>query len=83
VKICSETILYELEYFRCGDIQGDPDMTIGISESIVPVSIFRKKMSAHGSSSSSSSSGSLMVKYTEHLGILGAQFAIKFFSEKV
>jgi hypothetical protein len=30
-----------------------------------------------------STGGSRMVKYTEHLGILGAQFAINFFSEKI
>jgi hypothetical protein len=59
-------------------MDGNPDIMVGVSDSIVPISIFRKKLMAD-----KSRNGSSMVRYTEHLGSLGAQFAINFLSERV
>jgi len=79
VKIRSEVVLYELEYFRCDDpLDNNPDLVIDVAQPIIPRTLFKRKLMVEDENAEMTN-----LKYTEHLGIFGAQFRIQFKSTKV
>ncbi|MBA3977887.1 MAG: hypothetical protein H0X50_06820 [Nitrosopumilus sp.] len=76
ISVSSEVDLFELEYFRHNDPSREPDMTITISKSIVPMTAMRRKILVD------ENPDSVNIRYTEHFGTLGSQFAVKFMGKK-
>jgi dolichol-phosphate mannosyltransferase len=77
VKVRSEVILYELEYFRADKPLEDTDLTVEVKEPVIPVTILKRKMFVEDGNDNNHTNLRTL-KYTEHFGILGAQFEINF-----
>lgn len=76
ITIKSEIMLLELEYFRTYDLSEEPDLSIDIAESIEQYPSLKRKIITE-------QKGDIFkVKYSEHLGKLGAQFALTFSPHK-
>jgi dolichol-phosphate mannosyltransferase len=79
ITISSEVSLHELEYFRCQDIHDkDPDITIKAASSLGGKFSLRRKIIIEDKLRHPN-----RLKYTEHLGQLGAQFEICFIGNRV
>ncbi len=72
VTIRSEVILYELEYFLSSEPIHETDLTVYVSKSISMSPGLERKIIME------QKFDSINVKYSEHFGKLGAQFAITF-----
>ena len=70
LKIKSDVILYELEYFRSGESE-NPDLIVTVSKFEGGLQLKRKmiRFDSHGTHTA---------RYSEHFGSLGAQFSINF-----
>jgi len=76
VKIDSEVRLYELEYFACSEFSdAASDMSVKVVDSITSQIHFKRKIIADEYVG--------LIKYTEHLGVFGAQFKLNFHSNKI
>ena len=78
LTIRSEVLLYELEYFRCQDIPYGADMTIKAVDSLDGKFNLRRKIIIEDKLHHPN-----RLKYTEHLGRLGAQFEVNFLDNKI
>jgi hypothetical protein len=70
LKVKSEVILYELEYFRANESEN--------ADLIVKVSKFKGGLQLRRKMTKLESHGTRNVRYSEHFGSLGAQFSIDF-----
>ena len=75
VKVKSEVLLYELEYFASDEF-ADADVVINVKDSITSGIHFKRTLIPDPNPDYHK------VKYSEHFGSLGAQFSIEF-SDKV
>jgi len=69
-------MLHELEYFRSYDLYNEPDLAIAITKSLEKYPSLKRKIVTE------QKDNIFKVKYSEHLGKLGAQFALTFFPNK-
>ncbi len=76
IRVSSEVDLFELEYFRHNDSSIESDMTVTISDSIVPMTAMHRKILVD------ENPDSVKIRYTEHFGTWGSQFAINFKGKK-
>jgi dolichol-phosphate mannosyltransferase len=72
VKVESDVLLYELEYFRVPSVD-KPDLSIGVKEAITSGMHLRNQLRLHPYYDHS-----YTVSYSEHFGHLGAEFAVDF-----
>jgi dolichol-phosphate mannosyltransferase len=72
VKVESDVLLYELEYFRASAVD-KPDLNISVKEAITSGIHFKNQLKLHPFHNHS-----YTVSYSEHFGHLGAEFAIEF-----
>lgn len=75
IKVQSDVVLYELEYFK-SEVFENPDLTVRTMDSLPGGLRFSRKIIEDRSADSHK------ILYTEHLGSLGAQFSINF-GEKI
>ncbi len=70
-RVQSQVALYELEYFRCNEFS-NPDIIVNTTSSVTSGIHLRRSLIADDYAVFHK------IKYTEHLGSLGAQFSIDF-----